>query len=274
MESIGAIDALPALSEDAEKALMDDIINHPYTTAYRSARTLGNHKVFAAIPLLRELAVSDDYMLAGEAMIALAKLADNAFRPEIEQIVLETGNPRLKLAGVEAVGIYRYPASLPLLLDILRGDNPPPYLRDEVVLSMANILDIQNKFYPLLVRFLADESSVSALAMDEVESAFEYYMSVHGRKRVGKKSSLAALDQEAKAFQSAASNFIQNSNGVELSQWILLLPADLVDTVVQAVLPEVVLDDELVNYPRLRLLVVQWAAHELRLWTNKLKGGR
>jgi len=274
MESIQAIDALPALSEDAEKALIDDIIHNPYTTAYRSARTLGNHGVFSAIPLLRELAVSNDYMLAGEALIALAKLADNAFRPEIEKIVLETKNPRLKNAGIEAIGIFRFPASLPLLLDILRGDNPPPYLRDEVALSMANILGIQNKFYPLLVRFLTDESQVSTLAMDEVESAFEYYMSVHGRKRSRKNSELAALDQQAKVFQGAASNYIQNNNGAELGRWVLLLPEDLLDTVVQNVLPEIILNDELVSYPRLRLLVVQWAAHELRLWTNKLKGER
>jgi hypothetical protein len=274
MESIQAIDALPALSEDAEKALIDDIIHNPYTTAYRSARTLGNHGVFSAIPLLRELAVSNDYMLAGEALIALAKLADNAFRPEIEKIVLETKNPRLKNAGIEAIGIFRFPASLPLLIDILRGDNPPPYLRDEVALSMANILGIQNKFYPLLVRFLADESQVSTLAMDEIESAFEYYMSVHGRKRSRKNSELAALDQQAKAFQPAASNYIQNNNGADLGRWVLLLPEDLVDTVVQNVLPEIILNDELVSYPRLRLLVVQWAAHELRLWTNKLKGER
>jgi Na+/melibiose symporter-like transporter len=274
MESIRAIDALPALNEDAEKALIDDIIKNPYTTAYSSARTLGNHNVFAAIPLLRELAVSDDYMLAGEAMIALAKLADNAFRPEIEHTVQETDNPRLKLAGVEAIGIYKYPLSLPLLLDTLRGDNPPPYLRDEVVLSMANILGVQHKFYPLLVRFLADESMVSALAMDEVESAFEYYMSVHGRKRVKKKSERAVLDQHAKVFQSAASNYIQNTNRTELCRWILLLPEDLVDTVIQTVLSEVVLDDDYLSYPRLRLLITQWAAHELRLWTNKLKGER
>ena len=274
MESIQAIDALPALSEDAEKALIDDIIHNPYTTAYRSARTLGNHGVSSAIPLLRELAVSNDYMLAGEALIALAKLADNAFRPEIEKIVLETKNPRLKNAGIEAIGLYKFPASLPLLIDILRGENPPPYLRDEVALSMANILGIQNKFYPLLVRFLADESLVPTLAMDEVESAFEYYMSVHGRKRSRKNSELAALDQQAKAFQGAASNYIQNNNGADLGRWVLLLPENLVDTVVQNVLPEIILNDELVGYPRLRLLVVQWAAHELRLWTNKLKGER
>jgi hypothetical protein len=65
---------------------------------------------------------------------------------------------------------------------------------------------------------------------------------------------------------------VQNSNGSGLSRWILELPEDLVNGVVQAVLSEAVLDEELVNHRRLRLLIVQWASHELRLWINKLRG--
>jgi len=269
-ESIRAIDALKFLDEDAERALMDDIVYNPYTTAYMSARTLGNHGVFRAIALLRELALSSDYMLAGEAIIALAKLGDNAFRPQIEQIIIETQNPRLKIMGVEAFGIYGSPNSLTVLLDILKGANPPPYLRDEVVLAMANILDIQNQFYPLLVRFLADESQASTLALDEAESAYEHYVSVHGRKR-SKDPQIAILSHQAKAFQPAVSEFIRNSNGTGLSRWIMELPDDLVHTIVQMVLSEAVLDDELINHRRLRLLIVHWTGHELRLWTNKLK---
>jgi len=270
MESIRAIDALEFLTEDAERALMDDIVHNPYTTAYISARTLGNHGVFRAIALLRELALSDDYMLAGEAIIALSKLGDNAFRPQIEQIIIETQNPRLKIMGVEAFGIYGSPNSLTILLDILRGADPPPYLRDEVVLAMASILDTQNQFYPLLARFLADETQASTLAMDEAEAAYEYYVSVHGRKR-NADPRIATLSRQAKIFQASASNFVRNSNGNELSRWILELPDELVHTIVQMVLSEAVLDDELINHRRLRLLITHWAAHELRLWTNKLK---
>ncbi|MDR2133935.1 MAG: MFS transporter, partial [Treponema sp.] len=100
LESLRAMEGLKTLNEDAEKALMDDIINNPFTTAYISARILGNHGCFAAIPLLRELATSSDYMLAGEAIIALARLGDEAFRPRIEAIILRTTNPRLKIMGV------------------------------------------------------------------------------------------------------------------------------------------------------------------------------
>ena len=271
MESIRAIDALSGLDEDAERALIDDIINNPFTTAYRSARTLGNHGVFQAVPLLRELAVSSDYMLAGEAMIALAKLMDIAFKPQLEQIVMETQNPRLRIAGVEAIGLFGFTDSLPILLDLLRVPDPPPYLRDEVVMAMASILDMDNKYYSLLIRFLANESLAVTLAMDEAESAYEHCLSVHGRKHRKKDPGLASLQDHAKAFQSAVSEYMQGSKGDQLYRWIMGLPDDLVNGAVQMILAEITMDEDFMAYRRLKLLVVQWAAHQLGLWTNKLK---
>jgi MFS family permease len=271
LESLRAIDALDTLDEETERALMDDIINNPYTTAYNSARILGSHGVFSAIPLLRELAVSKDYMLSGEAIVALAKLGDNAFRPQIERIIGKTKNPRLKIMGVEAFGIYGSPNSLTVLLDILRGADPPPYLRDEVVLAMASILDVQNQFYPLLVRFLKDESLAPTLALDEAEWAYESYVSTFGRKRIKKDPDLAALSRQAKILQPAVFDYVKNSNGAQLSRWILELPDDQVHTVIQMVISEAVLDDELISHRRLRLLIAHWAAHQLWIWTNKLK---
>ena len=270
MESLRAIDAMQALDGDTEKALMDDIVNNPYTTAFMSARTLGNHGVFHAIPLLRELAESGDYMLAGEAIIALAKLGDDNFRPRIEELVVETQNPRLKIMGAEALGIYGSPDSLAVLLDIKRQANPPPYLRDGIVLAMANILDIQNKFYPLLVQFLVDKSLAPTLAIDEAEAAYEHYIAVHGRRR-GKDPEIAALSHQAKGFQSAVTNYVKHNKGEALSRWILELPDEYVHAVVQTILAETVLSDEFMEFPSLHLLIAHWAAHELRLWTNKLK---
>jgi hypothetical protein len=270
MESIRAIDALTTLNEDAERALMEDILNNPYTTAYLSARTLGNHGAFRSIFLLREVVKSNDYMLASEAIVALAKLGDHAFRPHIENIIMENQNPRLKIMGVEAFGIYGSPDSLSVLLSIMRGADPQPHLWDTVVLSMASILDIQNQFYPLLVRFLSDESLAPTLALDEAEAAYEYYVSVHGRRK-DKDLAESGLTSHAKNFQPAVLDYINHSNGIPLARWILELPDELVHTVTRIVLSEILLDDEYLGFTRLRLLIVQWAAHELRLWAKKQK---
>jgi hypothetical protein len=278
LESIRALETLKTLSEAAEKALINDIITNPFTTAYISARILGNHRCYAAIPLLRELAASTDYMLAGEAVIALAKLSDNAFRPQIEQIILNTENPRLRIMGVEALGIYRSTNSLSVLLDILRVADPPPYLRDEVTLAMSAILDTQNQFYSILVRYVADPHLALTLAQDEAESAFEFYNSNLGiRKRGRKNPELAAIAKHAKEIQAAVLAFMRDKNGAPLSRWILELPnghdpdGGSCYAIGQTVLAEAVLDDELASLNRLRLLIVHWAAFQLRTWTKRLK---
>ena len=115
---------------------------------------------------------------------------------------------------------------------------------------MARILEIENKFYPLLVRFLEDPSLAPTLAMDEAEAAYELFRS--GRPAI------------AKALQPAVAAYMNEYRGTLLAQWILALPNDAVQEVVRIVLSEVVLDDEFAAYDRLKLLISYWAAHELR----------
>jgi uncharacterized glyoxalase superfamily protein PhnB len=171
--------------------------------------------------------------------------------------------------GVEAFGIYRSPKSLSTLLDILRGADPPPYLRDQVVLSMASILDIQNQFYHLLVRFLEDESLVVTLALDEAEAAVEFYNSAFGGR---KKRALVEIGRQAKTLQTAVSAYVRDHTGALLSRWIQELPDEIADMQVKIILSEAVLDDELVILRRLQLLIAHWSARELREWTRRLKG--
>jgi MFS family permease len=270
LESIHAMETLKTLDENAEKALINDIINNPFTTAYISARILGNHGCFAAIPLLRELAASTDYMLAGEAIIALAKLKDEAFRPPIEQIILDTQNPRLKIMGVEALGIYGSPRSLSVLLDILMGADPPPYLRDEVALAMSDILDTQRQFYSILVKYVEDPSLTATLAMDEAESAFEFYhANLGGRRREPNNSELPLIAKHAKNIQRVVAEYVNSQNASPLARWILELPEGF--SIAGIVLSEAALDDDLSAHNRLRLLITHWAAYQLRMWTKRLK---
>ncbi|MHC6203596.1 MFS transporter [Breznakiellaceae bacterium SP9] len=270
LESLRAMETLDLLSPDAEKALINDMINHPFTTAYISARILGNHKALSALPILRELSASTDYMLAGEAMVALAKLGDAAFRPEMERIVLETSNPRLKIMGVEAFGIYGSPNSIPVLLDLLRSTNPPPYLRDEVCLALATLLGTQNQFYKLLVAYLASSGMVQPLAMDEAESAVEFFNAhFHGAKI--KTPELELAKEQARALPEAVNSYINKNNGAPLSRWILEIPDWLCDTATQVIFSEAVLDDELSEHNRLKLFICHWAASMLRKWVHTIK---
>jgi hypothetical protein len=273
MESIRALEKLPTLDENAEKALIDDITNNPFTTAYISARILGNHQCKAAIPMLRDFTSSDDYMLAGESFIALARMKDEEFRPNIEKIILDSQNPRLKIMGAEALGLYCNTESLSVLFNILRGSNPPPYLLDEVTLAMAAILGTQRQFYKILDRYVADKSLAVTLAMDEVESAHEFYKNSAGNKRNRLKNSGFQISHHADTIHKAVNNYIEKKDGAELSRWIFELPDECCSGggIVKAVLSEAVLDDELSANDCLCLLISHWSAYQLRRWAANIK---
>jgi len=270
-EAIRALEKMNKLSRKAEQALLEDVSHNHFTTAYISARILGNHNCAAAIPKLRELAESEDYMLAGEAMIALAKMKDEEFRATIEKIIHDTRNPRLIIMGAEALGIYHNCESVTVLLDILRREEIPAYLRDEIILSIAAIIDTQKKFYKILVRYSADNSLSQALALDEVESALEFVKGAMNRKKEKLQASL--FSSYAENFQKAVISYIKENKGAALTRWILDLPGEHSRSFsyINSIFSEAVVDADLNIHDCLRLLIVHWAAQELRIWAAMLK---
>jgi hypothetical protein len=200
-------------------------------------------------------------MLAGEAMIALAKLRDEGFRSNIERIVRETTNPRLKIMGVEAFGIYGSPNFLSTLADMLRAEDPPPYLLDTAVLSMAAILGIENKFYPLLVRYLEKPGMAAFIAEDAAEAAYESFMA---RRRSWKfRRDTRGIVEQAKTLQAAVVSYMREGDGAALARWILELPDNLAQDMVRMVLSEAAVDTEFAAYDRLKLLIAYWSVSRL-----------
>jgi MFS family permease len=272
MEAIRALEMLEKLSGKAEKALIDDTVNSPYTTAYISARILGKQNCIEAVPMLREISKSEDYMLAGEAIIALARMKDEEFRPQIENLILDSINPRLKIMGAEALGLYHNIESVPVLLDLLREKNPPPYLRDEITLAIAAIIDTQKKFYKIFNKFTADNSLTATLAIDEVEAAFEFVNTALGKKKAPNEK-ISVVKSYTENYQNAVNKYVKENDGAMLSGWILNFPGEYLRTgsVIKTVFSETVIDDELSFYDCLRLLIVHWSAQELRIWAARLK---
>jgi MFS family permease len=272
-EAIAALEKMERLNKNAEKALIDDMTHNQYTTAYMSARILGKHGCSAAIPLLREFAASSDYMLAGESIIALARLKDEEFRPEIERIILAADNPRLKIMGAEALGLYRSVESLFVLVEILRKSEPHLYLRDETVLAMASILGTHKKFYSVLLKYVADNSLVIPLAMDEVESALEFCRTNIAKKKKISQESVLEIKAHMDTFHDAVKEYMEDKNGDKLSHWIMEIHDEYCKggLVTKMFLAEAVLDPEFYVYSCLRLLIVHWAAYQLRIWAAVLK---
>jgi len=210
-------------------------------------------------------------MLAGESIIALAKMKDEEFRASIEKIILDTKNPRLIIMGAEALGIYHNHESVPVLLQILRRENIPPFLRDEIILEIAEIIGTQKKFYKILARYAVNNSLASALAMDEVESTLEFVKNAMSKKKEKFKAHL--LSSYTERFQNAVSSYVNENNGVELTRWILDLPGEHSKSsdFINSIFSEVVIDEDLLINDCLKLLIVHWAALELRIWAAMVK---
>jgi hypothetical protein len=154
---------------------------------------------------------------------------------------------------------------------MVRAKDTRPYITYEAVMAIASILKINSKFYPLLVRFMTNEDQFATLAMDEAESAYEHFVSVHGKRRGSRSHALSVLEDQAIVLQHAVSAYVRNSEGEKFHQWLTNLPKEQVDECVLEPLLLAVLDTELANSSVLKLLISHWAANELRLWVNRLK---
>jgi len=151
-EALATLSVLP-VDKTVINALISEIKNHSFTTAYLAADIIGKRKIKEGKSILRKQLLSKDYFLSSKCMVSLAHLNDRKSLPIIEDIIIKTSNPRLIVHGAAALAIFRDPESVKPLLSKLRAKNTP-YMRDEIILSIAGILGFDKWFYPIYVSFL------------------------------------------------------------------------------------------------------------------------
>ncbi len=151
-EALTTLSTLP-IDERVVNALISEVKNHSFTTAYLAADIIGKRRIKQGIPILRKQLHSKDYFLSGNCMVSLARLNDRESLPIIEDIVKNTNNSRLIVYGAVALEILMDPHTISTLLSKLTEKNPP-YMRDEIILSISSILGFGKWFYPIYISFL------------------------------------------------------------------------------------------------------------------------
>ena len=86
-------------------------------------------------------------------MVSLARLGDKESVTRIEEILIQTKNARVIIHAATALEILKMPTSLPILFTKLEKKFQP-YIRDEIILSIAGILSIGPFFYKAYTSFL------------------------------------------------------------------------------------------------------------------------
>jgi len=172
-EALQSVSMLKRLNAKTREALFYELDNGVFSTASLAARFLGQFRVQQAVPKLRAALDSPDYRLAGEAMLALARLHDERSQFLVGDIILATANPFMLVRGVQAMEEYGTPASIPLLLDLLRNENLPAHVADETLLVISGLMGIQKKFYYAFDAYVSDRKRAAQVLQDTIDEHFE-----------------------------------------------------------------------------------------------------
>ena len=165
-EALHALTNVP-VDNNIETVLISEVKNHKFTTAYIAAEIIGRKKLKSGEKVLLQALKSTDYFLVGKAMVALAQLKSIQGFTRIMEIIEKTSNPRVIIHGAHALEIYKNKSSIPLLIRKMERKTSP-YVRDEIILAIAGILDIQEWFYTRYTLFLESAQAGTAKLIDDL----------------------------------------------------------------------------------------------------------
>ena len=240
VEALLAIERLNRLSPKALRLLGAEMDRTHYSTAYLCARIIGKFRWKEALPSLKAAINTDDYMLQGAAMTALARLDDESSIPDIENLAEATRNPRALMSASSALEAFGKVSSVPVLVGILKRTNPPPFVYDEIVLAIAGILGGLGGFYRLYSSWTKDPQG----AMDDLFDIMP----------PGTHEGAGISD-----FRQALTNFVlEGKDGVAVARGIAERTA--LEPGISIVLSEAALDAELANHGGFRFFLAACAA--------------
>jgi HEAT repeat protein len=244
VEALLALENLARLSPKALRAMIREVERHPYTTAYIAARILGRRRCAEALPALRSALATDDYMLRGAAVTALAALRDEESLPAIEALARDSDNPRLMISAASAIEAFGRVSSVPALVSVLKRREPPAYAFDEIVLALSGILGGLGGFYRLYSDFELDRNGAVSALLEQLDG------------------SAAAPGVSRAEFSAALGAFIENGERGEVVARAIAGSGDL-DAGAAAVLEEACLDEELAAHSGFRFFLAACAVEAL-----------
>jgi HEAT repeat protein len=163
-----AISALRQVHFDETTAylLINELQRGEFTSAFLAAEVLGEHKVNAAIPALRQAVRSSDVFLQGKAIIALTQLNDQSSFDEIIQIFKATHNPRLVIDCGYALALRRQPELGSIIFEKIIHNHLSPAVAEELLFSLSEVFGVGDPFYQLF-HLYKNEPEMGVIAVQE-----------------------------------------------------------------------------------------------------------
>jgi len=151
------------------EALIEEIGQGEFTSAWVAAEILGEQHFEAAVPALQNALHSDDPFLVGKSMVALVRLGDQASYPRILEIFRRADNPRIIIHGANAIVEMGERRRITDLLQRLTTPGLPGAALDELLTALATICGCEREFY----RFLREYNRRPAEAEHMIQPSLE-----------------------------------------------------------------------------------------------------
>ena len=155
-----------------QRALLDEVKNHEFTTAYLAADVLGIYAVREALPLLRQALRSHDLFLRSKAMLSLGRMRDEVAYPDIAQILRTTSNPRLLIHGMNAFSFYGRSELIGEILARVQTFESTTVC-SEAHLSIADLCGTGEDFYSDYKAYLREPHVATGILQDLAEKQRE-----------------------------------------------------------------------------------------------------
>ena len=154
VQALVAIESLP-LTDAMGKALVEHLTSHQFSTAYRAAEILGRRGIRKGTGALETALESEDHLLISKAMVALARLGSEEAEEKITKLMETSQNPMITLHAVSALHILGLPRSIPALVRCMERSEIRDFVRDEIIIALADICGFGAMFYSGYRAFLA-----------------------------------------------------------------------------------------------------------------------
>ncbi|MCP4180997.1 MAG: MFS transporter [bacterium] len=148
--------AINKLTKLSNNALIEELKTGEHSTGYMAAYVVGRSKIKEAIPTLRKYLDSDDNILQGHSMVALAQMKDQESYDRIKKILVETTIPIVILTGSIALSRIKSKDLPIIILNKLMHMHFPDSIEHEMLYYAAHYFNVGNEYYKYLRMFRED----------------------------------------------------------------------------------------------------------------------
>ena len=145
-EALTTLNYLP-YGKKIQDALLRQVEQGDFATAYPAARILGQRGTVQAIPGLKLALASPDPLLAGNAAVALAELGNTECRAAIETRMLTSRDKNFLVYGAVALRIIGDGKSIPVLYSAAEQNLETEYVVQEAAFSIGGILGLEDRIH-------------------------------------------------------------------------------------------------------------------------------